>query len=395
MSADPGRKPKILFIINSLAGGGAERVMTTILTHSEDRRDRFDMGLALLDEEPFAYSVPDWLPVHRLNSRFSTLRSLIGLRRLIGRERPDLTLSFLTRANVANAFAMAGRGRPWIISERINTSVQLGSGARALVSRALVRAAYPAASRIIAVSDGVGEELVRNFGADRGRIEVISNPVDVELIRRRGAEVPPTSVEPPFVMAMGRLVEKKNFAMLLDAFASSGIPGRLVIAGEGPLLGALQRQAGHLGIADRVVFPGFLDNPYALLARATAFALSSNAEGFPNALVEALALDVPVVATNCADGPAEILAGLDRNAITPPFSAAAGLITPPNDPDAFAQALREVARPAVRDRLVAGGRKRVHDYTIERAVDRYWQVVDRALADAAAQAGRGRRRSSR
>lgn len=382
MSADPGRRPKILFIINSLAGGGAERVMTTILTHSADRRDRFDMGLVLLDEEPVAYPVPDWLPIHRLNARFSTLRSLFGLRRLIGRQRPDLTLSFLTRANVANGFAMAGRGRPWIISERINTSVQLGRGPRALVSKALVRAAYPAASKIIAVSHGVGEELVGNFGVARDKIEVISNPVDVELIQRRGAGIPTVKVAPPFVMAMGRLVEKKNFAMLLDAFARAEIPGRLVIAGEGPLLSVLQHQAERLGIADRVVLPGFLDNPYALLAKAATFALSSNAEGFPNALVEALALGVPVVATNCADGPAEILAGADRHAITPPVHAAAGLITPPNDADAFAQALREVTRPAVRDRLVAGGRKRVHDYTIKSAVDRYWQVIDQTLADA-------------
>lgn len=383
MTFTPAARPKILFIINSLAGGGAERVMTTILANSAHRRDRFDMALALLDEEPAAYPVPDWLPVHRLDCRFGMVRSLLALRRLVGRENPALTLSFLTRANVANGFAMAGRGRPWIVSERINTSVQLGDGPRALVSKALVRAAYPRATRIIAVSQGVGDDLVRNFGAAPGRIDVISNPVDVDAIRRRGAEIPRTSVEPPFVMAMGRLVEKKNFAMLIDAFARAAIPGRLVIAGEGPLAGALERQAGRLGIADRVLFPGFLDNPHALLARASAFALSSNAEGFPNALVEALALDVPVVATNCADGPAEILAGADRHAIAPPLEGMAGLIVPPDDADAFAQALRDVSRPDVRDRLVAGGRRRVADYSISRAVDRYWQAIDQALAAAA------------
>jgi glycosyltransferase involved in cell wall biosynthesis len=376
-------RQKVMFIINSLTGGGAERVMTTILAHSADRRDSYDMSLALLDDEPVSYPAPDWLPVHRLDSRFSTRRSLIGLRRLVGRERPDVTLSFLTRANVANGFAMAGRGRPWIISERINTREQLGSGARALVGSALVRAAYPRASRIIAVSRGVADGLVRHFGVAEGKIEVISNPVDVALIRRRAGEPPAIAVEPPFVMAMGRLVEKKNFAMLIDAFARSGIPGRLVIAGDGPLRDTLVQQARRLGVHERLVLPGFLSNPYALLARADAFVLSSNAEGFPNALVEALALDIPVIATNCADGPAEILADAGRERISGLEIAAAGILTPPNDAEVMARGLNEVMQPQMRERLVKGGRKRVEVFSISRAVERYWQVINLALAAAA------------
>ena len=93
-----------------------------------------------------------------------------------------MTLSFLTRANVANGFAMAGRGRPWIISERINTAEQLGTGARAVIGKAMVRLAYPRVSRIIAVSNGVAEGLVDHFGVAAAKVEVISNPVDVDLI---------------------------------------------------------------------------------------------------------------------------------------------------------------------------------------------------------------------
>jgi N-acetylgalactosamine-N,N'-diacetylbacillosaminyl-diphospho-undecaprenol 4-alpha-N-acetylgalactosaminyltransferase len=142
----------------------------------------------------------------------------------------------------------------------------------------------------------------------------------------------------------------------------------------------VREQAGALGIADRLVLPGFLANPYALLARADAFCLSSNAEGFPNALVEAMALGVPVVATNCADGPAEILAGVRREAIGGVHIAPAGILVPPGDADAFAQALRDVGNSELRERLIDGGRRRVADYSVAAAIERYWRVIDALLA---------------
>ena len=375
-----GDRPRLMFIINSLTGGGAERVMTTLLNASADRRDRVDMSLALLDEEPVAYPPPDWIPLYRLDCQFGTMKSIVRLRRLIRRERPGLTLSFLTRANLANGMAMAGSGRPWIISERINTAVQLGGGARGLIGRMMVRTIYPRATRVIAVSDGVAQGLTEQFAVDPRRIDVIANPVDLDGIRARAAKPSPVAVEPPFVMAMGRMVEKKNFAMLLEAFARSGIAGRLVVAGDGPLREDLRRHAAALGIADRLVLPGFLPNPYALLARADAFCLSSNAEGFPNALVEAMALGVPVVATNCADGPAEILAGVQREAIGGVHIAPAGILVPPGDADSFAQALRDVGNSELRERLIDGGRRRVADYSVAAAVERYWRVIDALLA---------------
>src|SRR3546814_3989939 len=93
-----GPLPKrILFVINSLAGGGAERVMATLLRYSGGRRDRYAMSLALLGEEPSAYAPPDWMPVHRLDSGSSLTRSARRLCALVRETRPDLVLSFLTR----------------------------------------------------------------------------------------------------------------------------------------------------------------------------------------------------------------------------------------------------------------------------------------------------------
>ena len=374
-------RPRILFVINSLCGGGAERIMSILLANSKHKEAEFDVALALLDREPAAYETPEWVTTYQLDSRFGLVRSCIELRRLVRSIRPDITVSFLTRANVANCLVMRTTGRPAIISERINTDMQLGTGPRSLVTKAIVRFAYPAASRVIAVAGGVGDTLVRRYGVDPARIEVIPNPVDVEAIRERASQGCAEAPDEPFVFAMGRLVPNKNFALLVRAFARAQIPGSLVIAGEGPERAALLKLANELGFADRLWLTGFLPNPHALLARADAFVLSSNAEGFPNSLVEALALGVPSIATNCADGPAEILAGSQREAVAGTLVTEAGIMVPVNDVEALSAALQKICDPELRRRLSEGGRRIASTYSVAVSVDRYWQVIERELAD--------------
>src|SRR5262245_18855676 len=95
-------KKRVLFLISSLEGGGAERVMCTLLRHSERKRSEFDITLALLDDLERAYSPPDWLEVRQLDCAKSSLKSLLAVRRLVAELKPDVTMSFLTRANIAN-----------------------------------------------------------------------------------------------------------------------------------------------------------------------------------------------------------------------------------------------------------------------------------------------------
>ena len=180
-------RKRILFAINSLAGGGAERVLATLLAGSEPWRARYDIHLALLDDEPRAYDVPEWVELHQLDAGHKLLPSLTGLRALAGRLKPHATLSFLTRANIANAWAMAGRRRPWLISERVNTSAHLGS---AVAARAMVRLVYPRAAHVIAVSEGVVDDLAAHFGVARSRMSAIANPVDHRRIAELAAEPP-------------------------------------------------------------------------------------------------------------------------------------------------------------------------------------------------------------
>jgi N-acetylgalactosamine-N,N'-diacetylbacillosaminyl-diphospho-undecaprenol 4-alpha-N-acetylgalactosaminyltransferase len=149
--------------------------------------------------------------------------------------------------------------------------------------------------------------------------------------------------------------------------------------GEGPERGALQALAASLGIADRVDMPGFVANPFAVVSRAHVYAMPSNAEGFPNGLVEAMACGVPVVATNCASGPSEILAGRSRDAIGGRIDVDAGALVPTDDVQVFATALVEVLAEPRRSACGARARDRSLAYGVEQAAANYWARIEAAL----------------
>lgn len=367
---------KILFAINSLAGGGAERVFARLVAASEPYLKGRELVIALLDREAIAYPLPGWVRVVQLDCRHGMKASAAALRALVRRERPAAMLSFLTRANVAGGFATLGENIRWVASERVDTDAHLGRGLRALPGRLLVRLAYPRADCIIAVSEGVAEGLWAHFGVKRERTITVANPIDVAFVQRQAAADPEISVPDGCIVGIGRLVANKNFDLLIRAFAGSGTPAKLLILGEGPERARLAALAAELGRGGDVLMPGFVANPYALLARAGFFVLSSNAEGFPNALVEAMAIGTPVIATNCASGPSEILADRPRGSIDWLTETGAGIVVPPNDLAAMVEAFALMEDGARRDRLGAGGKARAADFSVDRAVRAYWQAID-------------------
>lgn len=351
--------------------------MTTLLRASGPWRNRYDISLVLLDREAGAYSVPAWVDVIQFDTRGKLLSGIWALRRLLTELRPDVTLSFLTRANVSNVAATWGRRPACIISERVNSSAHFSGRLCAMASKLLLRLSYPRADHVIAVSNGVAQDLARNFAVPDSRISIIFNPVDHELIETRGAEQPAISLQGEYIAATGRLVPNKNFTMLIDAFAQSGLPGSLVILGEGAERPKLEAQIARLGLEDRVLLPGFVENPFAILKRATLFALPSNAEGFPNGLVEAMACGLPVVATNCASGPSEILLDSPREEIRGLVQCDAGAVVPTNDAGTFAEALRMVHDPATRAPKGAAAASIARRFNIVQTTRRYWEIIDR------------------
>ncbi|TCT22053.1 glycosyltransferase involved in cell wall biosynthesis [Thiobaca trueperi] len=217
-----------------------------------------------------------------------------------------------------------------------------------------IRACYRRLDGVTAVSQAVAEDLQQVFGIREVPVAVLANPIipdDLEDLAALPCHQPwlaesSADRSGPLIVALGGLRQVKDFATLLRAFARLQRPdARLVIIGEGKERAALAALARRLGIQDRVDLPGFVANPFPWLARADLLALSSRREGLPNALVEALALGIPVVATDCTGGVRELLQ-----------DGQLGPLVPVGDPAALADAMtltldRLAADDLNRDRL--------------------------------------------
>ena len=201
----------------------------------------------------------------------------------------------------------------------------------------------------------------------RERIRTVYNPVVSADLDRKARESPPhpwfDDRPCPVILAIGRMKKVKDFSTLLRAFARLLVqrPARLIVLGEGRLRPSLQSLAWELGIAERVDFPGFQENPYAFLAKADLFVLSSRHEALPTVLIEAMACGCPVVSTDCPSGPREILE-----------DGRLGPLVPVGDTEALAKAMARVLdEPPSRDLL----RERASFFSVERAVERYERLL--------------------
>lgn len=248
-----------------------------------------------------------------------TFGSIFALARYLNRERPEALLAAKDRAaRVAVIARWLSRANCRLVF-RIGTTVTAALEGRSTVRRWAwylpMRCMYRFADAIVGVSRGVVEDLKAITGLPEGKFKVIENPVISpelnELSQKPIAHPWLAGGGPPVIMAMGRLTRQKDFPTLLKAFAivAAQRDCRLMIIGEGRDRETLQQLAIQSGIDSRLDLVGFKPNPYPYLRHAALFVLSSAWEGSPNALTEALALGVPVVATDCPSGPREILDG--------------------------------------------------------------------------------------
>lgn len=163
------------------------------------------------------------------------------------------------------------------------------------------------------------------------------------------------------------------------AFADASTQFGLVILGEGPERRALEKQVADLGLTGRVLLPGYFTNPHPIVAKADFFISASRNEGFPNAIAEAMALERPVIATDCPSGPAELLEG-EAKTSGHVVNAPRGLLVPDNDRIALTLAIEMMADPEVRRTLGKRGRERIDDFPLEEVVEAYWRKFDQIMA---------------
>ena len=365
---------RLAIFIPALYGGGAERTMLNLAHGIADRGYKVDLILAQA-EGPYMSEIHGNIRIvdlgkGRIVDRNRTLKRLPSLVQYLREEQPTALLSALSRANLAAVWArkLAGSPKRVVINEQ-NTVSKVSANSTSRVAHMapfIYRYFYRWADSVIGVSKGVVDDLVQAVGVPQRLVKVIFNPGITPELREK-AQAPLDHPwfqegEPPVILAVGSLTVQKDFPTLLRAFAQirRNRLVRLLILGEGPERKKLEELVTELSIDEDVSIPGFVDNPYPYMVRASVFTLSSLWEGLPTVLVEALYCGAPIVATDCPSGPREILRNGDI-----------GRLVPVGDPKALAESITEavdgkVPRPPVES---------WQPYTIEKVVDQYIDVL--------------------
>ncbi len=359
---------RILFFLPDLDGGGSQRTLVNLVGALP--RDRFSATVAAGRTDGPAR---DWLADHvaLVDLNAPRLRwALAPLRRRLRQERPHVLFSSMPDANLAASLAVMGlRSRPGLILRETNSHRHRGDLSR--LRRKLIGRAYRRADAVVALSEGVREELVEDCALDPGRTVTIHNPVDVagiaaatEAVRDSIQDIPNSG---PLIVGCGRLHRQKGFDLLIEAFADlDDAKARLVILGEGSEREALEALARSRGVADRVLMPGFESHPEKWFAQATLFVLPSRWEGFGHVLVEALAAGVPVVSAWAPHGPADIL-----------NDGETGLMVPTGNAAALGAAIdRLLIDEGLRGRLAEAGRKTAERFSLPVIAGRYGDLIE-------------------
>lgn len=358
---------RIALLVPTLGIGGVERVFANLANGLHDQGVGVDLVAGSAGGEMATHLDPG-IEVFDLRST-RMLMSVPRLARYLRERNPDVLIAAMTHSSAASALARAlTRKDVQIIATEHNTMSKVVANTRGFKYRLMPlwsRWALGVADHIVAVSSGVADDISLRTGIPRSRFRIIYNPVISDSLYR-AAQDPVEHRwfqpgEPPVVLAVGRLDKQKDFPMLIRAFRlvrNAGV-ARLMILGEGPDRSRIESAVRELRLTDDVSLPGFESNPYRYMRRAAVFALSSAWEGFGVVLVEALAMGLPVVSTNCTYGPSEILE-----------NGKYGTLVPVGDHQAMAAGLLSALQSSSQT-LTAP----VQQFTIEAVVSQYLALI--------------------
>lgn len=375
---------KISIFINSLAGGGAERVTSYLLPYLVKKGQSV---VLVLTEEELAYPVPEEVPIHYLAKSKKNESGVLKLAKLpwlaykyarfLKRENITHSFSLLTRPCYVNILARRFTNHPYklIISERNFPSMQYGgNNLQARINNFLVKRLYPKADLVVSNAKASAQDLVDNFGVSKERTQTIYNPIDIDKIDK--IEKLEGFFDANYVNAVsiGRLVPEKNHSFLLEAVTPFKNL-RLYIFGEGELRSLLEAKIKHLGLEEQVFLMGFERNPFQYLKAADFFLFGSLNEGFPNVLMEAMCCGLPIVSTNCKSGPDEMMELKEVKSNDMMFTDY-GILTPVNNVACMQRALDYVLQhpeflKACKPKLL----QRIQDFRREPILEAYHQLI--------------------
>jgi glycosyltransferase involved in cell wall biosynthesis len=351
-----------------MGAGGSERGMIN-LAGELAARGRSVVLLVVREEGPLRPLVDKRVEVVDLRAR-AVVPALPPLVRWLDARGPHVLLSACANSNVvAVAAARLARAPIRVVVSEPTTLSRVALDTRRVRHRLVPRAArwaYPRADAVVAISEGVADDLETNMRLPRDRVQVIPNPLTPGLLAQATAEPEHPWFRDggaPVLLSVARLSPAKDIPTLLQAFAQvrAAAPARLVVLGEGEERKRLESLVRRLGLGADVDLAGYAANPYSAMAAADTLVLSSRREGLPTVLLEALALGTPIVATDCPSGPREILEG-----------GRLGRLVPPRDPAALAEAMLG----ALAQRRLKRAHWDLAPYSLDVVADRYLEVLE-------------------
>lgn len=321
----------------SLFGGGAEKVTLNLIRYLARHYD-FSIDVVLVSATgEFMNQVPDNVRIVDLNSS-RMVASIPKLVRYLRREKPHAILSCMTYTSVAALISkkIARTKTRTVACLHINLTSQITrpSVRRAKHMLPFIKLTHPWADVIVATSRGCGEDFLNVTGVGKDNMTVIYNPTITDEILPLSKQAVDhhwySEGQPPVILAVGRLAKQKNYELLIKTFANlrKHRTANLLILGEGPLRSDLEQLATDLGVQDCIDMPGFVDNPYAYMAKSAMLVMSSNYEALPAVLIEALHVGTQVVSVDCPNGPSEILG-----------DGKYGVLVPMNNADALTEGM--------------------------------------------------------
>lgn len=361
----------IVLILPDLVPGGAQRIFidlakslttagyrtTAIIAYPSQKAWTFDAAtkVAYLSRSEYGFCSRLMLPIQ-----------FFRLKLRLAAEHPDAVISTLTGMNIFTLLATCTRSRNYPVLIR---EASTAHNKTSIFVHTLKKHLYPRASAIVAVSEGVSNDLISDIGLPRSKLHIINNPVNRETVKQASRiDVAHKWLKDktcPVFISVGRLTKAKDYDTLINALKiiHNTLSAKLIIVGEGPERPHLERLVHSLGLDDVVDMPGHFDNPYSFMVRADVFVLSSRWEGFVNVLLEALTLGMPIVSTDCHSSPREILQ-----------NGKYGHLVPPGHPSELAENMLDILESMPKPEFQES---RAAEFSPDALFERYRILIDR------------------
>ena len=387
---------KLMIINSDLGGGGVERIISLLSLHAPPNWSILLVLWNKVIKYPLKRGTRIYF-IHPYRKPFDFFKSLIDLCTILLKEKPDIIMAAKGKALTLMLFLMG-------VKRVVRVPILPIGGHSGLVNNLLYRfkmkLLYGKAYKVIAISSGLKNFLVSELGVDPDKIEVILNPCNIRLISKLSNEPLNDEEERIFkhtvLLSVGRLAYEKGQWHLIRSFklvSEKDPSARLVIIGEGPLRGYLEKLIMDLGLSGKVHLLGWKPNPFKYMARSFLFCFPSLLEGLENVIIEALACGLPVMSSDCLSGPREILApgteykvGRLREAEYGEYgilmTVMDGRLYSASDPLTWREKVwadeivRLLRNPEILEEYKKKGPQRAADFDIPKIIPKYFSVFD-------------------